>query len=59
MKLTQKRKELQGLVGGTGLVAGLAGLIGNFYAPSTAIVLMLGIWIIGATAVIVFTDKPD
>ena len=51
-----KRRALHGLNGGIGLVAGLAGFVGNFYSDTTAIVLMLGIWIIGATLINVLTD---
>ena len=56
MNLRNKRKELQGLNGAAGLVAGIAGFVGNFYASQTAIVLMLGIWIVGSTLIILFTD---
>ena len=56
MNLRNKRRELHGLVGGIGVVAGLAGYIGGFYAPATATVAMFGIWIVGATLVNVFTD---
>lgn len=59
MNLRRKRRELHGLVGGIGLVAGLAGFVGAFYAPRTAIVAMFGIWIVGATLVNVLTDPPD
>ena len=58
MNLRNKRRELHGLVGGIGVVAGLAGYVGGFYSPATATVLMFGIWIIGATLVNVFTGKP-
>ena len=58
MNLKKKRRELHGLVGGAGVVAALAGFVGHFYSNGTAIVLATGIWIIGATLVNVFTDKP-
>lgn len=58
MNLRGKRRELHGLVGGLGLVAGLGGYVGRFYAPETATVAMLGIWIVGATLVNVLTDRP-
>ena len=58
MNLRNKRRELHGLVGGVGVVAALAGFVGHFYSSGTAITLAFGIWIIGATLVNVFTDKP-
>jgi hypothetical protein len=58
MNFRSKRKELQGLNGAVGLVAGIAGFVGNFYTAQTAIVMMLGIWIIGSTLIILLTD-PD
>lgn len=57
MKLRSKRRELHGLVRGLGVVAALAGFVGQYYSNATAIVLAFGIWIIGATLVNVFTDK--
>jgi len=56
MQLKTKRRELHGLVGGIGVVALLGGFVGHFYSGGTAIVLGVGIWIIGATLVNVFTD---
>lgn len=57
MQLRGKRRELHGLVGGVGVVVGLAGYVGQFYSNATATVLMFGVWIIGATLVNVFTDE--
>jgi len=56
MDLRNKRRALHGLSGGIGVVAGLAGFVGGFYSVPTAIVLMFGIWIIGATLINVLTD---
>jgi len=58
MKFREKRRELHGLVGGIGVVVGLAGYVGHFYSNTTTTVVMFGIWIIGATLVNVLTDKP-
>lgn len=58
MKISEKRRELHGLVGGVGVVAGLGGFVGGFYSVPTAIVAMFGVWIIGATLVNVLTDPP-
>ena len=58
MNLREKRRELHGLVGGAGFVAGLGGFVGGFYSIPTAIVAAFGIWIIGATLVNVLTDPP-
>ena len=58
MKLRSKRRELHGLVGGIGLAVGLGGLVGDLYAPGNAIAGMFAVWIVGATAVNVFTDRP-
>lgn len=59
MKLFKRRRELHGVIGGIGVVAGLAGYVGNFYSAPTATVMMFGIWIIGATLVNLFTDPPE
>jgi hypothetical protein len=58
MALRQKRRQLHGLVGALGLVAGSGGLVARWYPAGTAIVLMFGIWMVGATLVNVFTDPP-
>ncbi|EPX76206.1 hypothetical protein [Salipiger mucosus] len=46
----RKKKPLMGLVGGIGVVTGLAGAVGLLPGP-LAIVLTFGIWIIGALIV--------
>ncbi len=51
MDWKNRKRPLMGLVGALGVVAALGGFVGGFYSPSTAIVLALGIWIIGATLV--------
>jgi len=56
MNIRKKKRELHGVVGGVGLVAGLAGYVGGFYSNATATFAMLGIWIIGATLVNLLTD---
>jgi len=58
VKFKNKRRALQGLVGGVGVVAALGGFVGRYYSPQTAIVVTVGIWIIGSTLVILLTD-PD
>ena len=58
MGLRQKRRAWMGVIGGLGVVAGLAGFVGNWYSNGTAIVLMFGIWIVGATLVKLLTDDP-
>lgn len=51
MDWKKRKRPLMGLVGGLGVVAALGGFVGGFYAPATAIVLALAIWIVGATLV--------
>lgn len=51
MDWKRRKTALMGFIGGLGVVALLAGLVGGFYAPTTAIVLALSIWIIGATLI--------
>lgn len=58
MGLKSKRRELQGVNGAIGLAAGLGGYIGHLYTPAIATVLMLTIWIVGATVINLFTDPP-
>lgn len=58
MKLKRKRKELQGLVGGIGVVVAIAGFVGGFFAPATTIVLALAVWIVGTLLVNLLTDPP-
>ncbi len=59
MEWKTKRRELQGLNGAVGLVAGLGGYVGQLYSYSLATFLMLAIWIIGATLINLLTDPPD
>jgi hypothetical protein len=59
MDLKSKRRELQGLNGALGLVAGLGGFVGHFYSPTVALFLMLAIWIVGATLINLLTDPPN
>ena len=58
MKLSQKRRELQGPVGGIAVVAAIAGFVGGVFTPKMTIVITAGIVIIGVTLVNVFTDAP-
>lgn len=58
MNLRNKRRELQGLNGAFGLVAGLGGYVGQLYSYGVATFLMLAIWIFGATLIILLTDSP-
>lgn len=59
MNLRSKRRELQGVNGALGLVAGLGGYVGNLYSYGLATVLMLTIWILGATVINLLTDPPE
>lgn len=59
MNLRKKRRELQGLVGAIGLVAGLGGYVGGLYSGRFATFAMLAVWIVGSTLVIVLTDPPE
>lgn len=58
MEWKKKRRQLQGVNGALGLVAGLGGYLGNFYSWGTATFLMFGIWILGATVINLLTDPP-
>ena len=58
MDLRPKRRELQAVNGALGLVVGLGGYIGQLYSNELATFLMLAVWIIGATLVNLFTDRP-
>ena len=58
MDLRSKRRELQGLNGAVGLVAGLGGYVGNLYSWGLATFLMFAIWIVGATLINLLTDPP-
>lgn len=57
MGLRHKRREWQGVIGGIGVIAALAGLLG-FYPLPIGILLAFAVWILGATLVILFTS-PD
>ncbi len=59
MELKKRRRELQGLNGAVGLVAGLGGYVGGLYSNAVATFAMLAIWIVGATLINVLTDPPD
>jgi hypothetical protein len=59
MGLRSRRRELQGVNGAAGLVAGLGGYVGHLYSPAVATFLMLAIWILGATLINLLTDPPD
>ena len=58
MRLKSKRRELQGLNGAVGVVAGLGGYVGQLYSYAFATFLMLAIWIVGATLINLRTDPP-
>ena len=51
MDWKSRKTPLMGLIGGLGVVAVLLGVPGGFYSLTTAIVLALAIWIIGATLI--------
>jgi len=59
MNLKSKIRELQGLIGAVGFVAGLAGFVGHLYSPALATFLMSAIWIVGSTLINVLTDPPN
>ena len=59
MNWKRKRRELQGVNGALGVVAGLGGYLGHFYSYATATFLMFAIWILGATVINLLTDPPD
>ena len=56
MSFRNKRRALQGVVGGAGVVAALGGVLG-IYSLAVGIFAAFAIWIIGATLVIAFTDS--
>ncbi|MFD1341391.1 hypothetical protein [Litorisediminicola beolgyonensis] len=58
MNFRNKRRELQGVNGAVGLVAGLGSYVGQLYSPWLATFLMLAIWIVGATVINLLTDPP-
>ncbi|WP_157772595.1 hypothetical protein [Pseudoponticoccus marisrubri] len=51
-----RKKPLMGLVGGIGLAVAIGGLVGQWYAPGTAIAGALIVWIVGAMIVHVICD---
>ncbi len=59
MDLKSKRRELQGVNGAAGLVAGLGGYMGQLYPVALATFLMIAIWIVGATVINLLTDPPE
>ena len=59
MRLKSRRKELQGLNGAVGLVAGLGGYVGGLYPNAVATFAMLAIWIVGATLINLLTDPAE
>jgi len=59
MQLRTRRKELHGLNGAVGLVAGLGGYVGELYPNTVATFAMLAIWIVGATLINLLTDPPE
>ncbi len=59
VNLRSKRRELQGVNGALGFVAGLGGYVGNLYSYGLATFLMLAIWILGATVINLLTDPPE
>ncbi len=59
MDWKSKRRELQGVNGALGVVAGLGGYVGHLYSYGMATFLMFGIWILGATVINLLTDPPE
>lgn len=57
--MKQKRQALMGLVGGIGVVIAVAGFVGGYMSAGATITWAMGVWIIGATLVILFTDPPN
>jgi hypothetical protein len=53
--LRRERRRLHGVIGGAGVVAALAGLLGIYPVP-LGILLAFAIWILGATVVNLLTD---
>lgn len=56
--MKHKRRELMGLIGAIGVVIALAGFVGGWLPVRDTIVWTMGVWILGATLVLVFTDPP-
>ncbi len=53
-----RRRELMGLVGGIGVAIAVAGFVGGWLLVRDTIVWAFGVWIVGATLVLVLTDPP-
>ena len=56
--MKHKRRELMGVIGALGVVIALAGFVGGWLPVRDTIVWTFGVWILGATLVLVFTDPP-
>lgn len=57
--MKQKRRELMGLIGAIGVFVALAGFVGGWFPVRDTIVWTFGVWVLGATLVLVFTDPPS
>ena len=57
--MKQKRQALMGVVGAIGVVIAIAGFVGGYMSPRATITWAFAVWILGATAVILFTDPPN
>jgi hypothetical protein len=57
--MKHKRRELMGVVGAIGVVILLAGFVGGYMPVPDTIVWAFGVWILGSTLVLLFTDPPD
>ena len=53
------RREVMGVIGALGVVIALAGFVGGWLPVRDTIVWTFGVWILGATLVLAFTDPPD
>lgn len=56
MDWKRKKKALHGLVGGIGVVVAVAGFVGGFMTPTTTIVAVAAVVIIGATLINVLIE---
>ena len=54
--MKHKRRALMGVVGGLGVVIALAGFVGGWLPVRDTIVWTFGVWILGLTLVLLFTD---
>jgi len=57
--MRQKRQALMGVAGAIGVVIAIAGFVGGYMSVAATITWAFGVWILGATLVILFTDPPD